>query len=193
MKKKIGFTLLSILSLTVAGCISAPQKVVQPSNPDTGVQQASAEQPDPFKKSTKASVKTKDEKGFMIRPLEMELKEGRPYLLVGPGRWGSADRWLGIPVVWKNISGVRAIVELRNNKIKADPSQGSHFFQNITSLGIHYVTVTEEPESGDYFDWHWVEGLPVVREMRFVRHVRLDRPFMLKIDGRTSGSVMVAN
>ena len=121
------------------------------------------------------------------------LKEGRPYLLVGPGRWGSADRWLGIPVVWKNISGVRAIIELRNNKIKADPSQGSHFFQNITSLGIHYVTVTEEPESGDYFDWHWVEALPAVREMRFVRHVRLDKPFMLKIDGRTSGSVMVAN
>jgi hypothetical protein len=80
----------------------------------------------------------------------MLLKEKRPYLLVGPGRWGSADRWLGIPVQWKNISGVRAIIELRNQWIKADPSQGSHFFQNITSLGIHYLTVTEESGSEDH-------------------------------------------
>ena len=83
------------------------------------------------------------------------LKGKRPYLLVGPGRWGSADRWLGIPVQWRNISGVGAMIELRNDKIKADPSQGSHFFQNITSLGIHYITVTEG--SDDYFRLEMVE------------------------------------
>ena len=120
------------------------------------------------------------------------IKEGRPYLLIGPGRWGSADRWLGIPVQWKHISGVRAMVEMRNQVIKADPSQGSHFFQNITSLGIHYLTVTEDSGSADHFDWPWVEGLPAVTETTFLRHVRLEEPFLLKIDGRTCEGVMIA-
>jgi CheY-like chemotaxis protein len=120
-------------------------------------------------------------------------KENRPYLLVGPGRWGSADRWLGIPVTWKNISGVRAVIELRNETIKADPSQGSHFFQNITSLGIQYITVTEDGGGGDRFDWKWVGSLPSVKELTFVRHVRLETPLTIKIDGRTSRCVIVAD
>ncbi|QTA90454.1 PEP/pyruvate binding domain-containing protein [Desulfonema magnum] len=119
------------------------------------------------------------------------LKENRPYLLIGPGRWGSSDRWLGIPVQWRNISGVRAIIELRNEKLKADPSQGSHFFQNITSLGIHYITLTED--SQDYFNWKWVCSLPAVRETTFLRHVRLDNAMTLKIDGRKSECVMIRN
>jgi hypothetical protein len=116
------------------------------------------------------------------------LKDKRPYLLVGPGRWGSFDRWLGIPVKWKDISGVGAIIELRNAKLRADPSQGSHFFQNITSLGIHYITVTEE--SDDYFDWEWVASLPAVQETTFLRHVRLEKRMILKIDGRKSQCVI---
>ena len=68
------------------------------------------------------------------------VQAGRPYLLVGPGRWGSADRWLGIPVSWADISGVGAMIEIRNKQLNADPSQGSHFFQNITSLGIPYIS-----------------------------------------------------
>lgn len=116
------------------------------------------------------------------------LKEKRSYLLVGPGRWGSADRWLGIPVQWRNISGVGGMIELRNEKIKADPSQGSHFFQNITSLGIHYITVTEG--SDDYFDWEWVNAQPAIEETTYLRHVRLTRPFTLKIDGRKSHCVI---
>ncbi|MFH1975187.1 MAG: PEP/pyruvate-binding domain-containing protein [Pseudomonadota bacterium] len=116
------------------------------------------------------------------------LKEKRSYLLVGPGRWGSADRWLGISVQWRNISGVGAIIELRNEKIKADPSQGSHFFQNITSLGINYITVTEG--SDDYFDWEWVNAQPAIEETTYLRHVRLARPFTLKIDGRKSQCVI---
>jgi hypothetical protein len=119
------------------------------------------------------------------------VKQKRSYLLVGPGRWGSADRWLGIPVQWRNISGVGAIIELRNEKLKADPSQGSHFFQNITSLGIHYITVTEGSDSDDYFDWEWVGSLPVIQETTFLRHVRVERPLTLKIDGRQSQCVIL--
>ena len=118
------------------------------------------------------------------------LKEKRPYLLVGPGRWGSADRWLGIPVQWHDISGVGAIIELRSALLKADPSQGTHFFQNITSLGIHYVTVTEGAE--DRLDWEWIRSLRAVQETRFLKHVRLEQPFLLKIDGKTSQCVMIA-
>jgi hypothetical protein len=113
----------------------------------------------------------------------------RPYLLIGPGRWGSSDRWLGIPVQWKDISGVGAIVELRNEALNAEPSQGSHFFQNITSQGIHYVTVTEG--SSDFIDWPWLASLETVAETPFLRHVRLERPMVLKIDGRRSRCVMV--
>jgi hypothetical protein len=118
------------------------------------------------------------------------VKEKRPYLLVGPGRWGSADRWLGIPVQWNDISGVGAIIELRSALLNADPSQGTHFFQNITSLGIHYVTVTEGSE--DRFDWKWIRSLRTVRETSFLRHARLEQPFLLKIDGKTSQCAMIA-
>ena len=117
------------------------------------------------------------------------VKEKRPYLLVGPGRWGSSDRWLGIPVQWQNISGVSAIIELRNSAIRAEPSQGSHFFQNITSLGIPYITVTED--SDDFFDWQWIKALPPSRETKFLRHVHLDKPLLLKIDGRKSDCIII--
>ena len=133
-----------------------------------------------------ATVKMSQEVGQINSGL---LKDKRPYLLVGPGRWGSFDRWLGIPVRWQDISGVGAIIELRNDKLKADPSQGSHFFQNITSLGIHYITVTEGSE--DYFDWEWVASLAAVQETAFLRHVRLERPLILKIDGRKSQCVII--
>ncbi|RPJ10928.1 MAG: phosphoenolpyruvate synthase/pyruvate phosphate dikinase, partial [Desulfobacteraceae bacterium] len=108
------------------------------------------------------------------------LKQKRPYLLVGPGRWGSSDRWLGIPVQWRNVSGVGAIIELRNEKIKADPSQGSHFFHNITSLGVFYITVTEG--SDDYFNWEWLDSLPFVQETTFIRHVEFEKPLTIKVD-----------
>ena len=117
------------------------------------------------------------------------VTERRPYLLVGPGRWGSSDRWLGIPVQWQNISGVNAIIELRNAAIRAQPSQGSHFFQNITSLGIPYITVTED--SDDFFDWQWIKALPPTQETKFLRHVRLESPLLLKIDGRKSNCIII--
>jgi hypothetical protein len=140
--------------------------------------------PDTFKPD--ATVQMVDEIGQMNTPL---VQSNRPYLLAGPGRWGSSDRWLGIPVQWQHISGVGAIIELRNDRLRADPSQGSHFFQNITSQGIFYVTVTEG--SDDFLDWNWLNRLQVVQESAYIRHVRLDRPMTIKIDGRTSRCVMV--
>ncbi len=115
------------------------------------------------------------------------LNEERPYLLAGPGRWGSKDRWLGIPVEWQDISGVRAMIEIRTEKLKAEPSQGTHFFQNITSMGIYYISVTE---GKDRFDWQWLDGWPAVEETRFLRHIRLPAPFVLKLDGRESRGVI---
>ena len=116
------------------------------------------------------------------------LSEKRSYLLVGPGRWGSADRWLGIPVRWRDISGAGAIIEFRNEQIKADPSQGTHFFQNITSLGIPYFNVTEGSE--DFFRWEWIDSLPAMRETPWIRHVRFEKGLTIKIDGRTSEGVI---
>ncbi|MBW2516823.1 MAG: phosphoenolpyruvate synthase/pyruvate phosphate dikinase, partial [Deltaproteobacteria bacterium] len=116
------------------------------------------------------------------------LNESRKYLLVGPGRWGSADRWLGIPVSWAEICGVGAMVETDSEKLKADPSQGSHFFHNITTLGITYATVLDA--DSDFIDWDWLTAQPVAHETTHVAHVRLNRPFTLKVDGRTSKCVM---
>ncbi|HOP48968.1 MAG TPA: phosphoenolpyruvate synthase/pyruvate phosphate dikinase, partial [Desulfobacteraceae bacterium] len=141
--------------------------------------------PDTFK--TESTVIIAEE---ISRINSILLAEKRPYLLIGPGRWGSADRWLGIPVQWRHISGVGAIVELRTEKLKADPSQGSHFFQNITSLGIQYITITENSE--DFLDWEWLTSLPTSNETDYLRHVRLKKPLTVKIDGRKSQCVIVA-
>ncbi len=116
--------------------------------------------------------------------------EGRRYLLMGPGRWGSADRWLGIPVNWKDISGVGAMVEMSVESLRADPSQGSHFFNNITSLGISYITILDR--GGDFIDWEWLNSRPVREETESLRHVRLEGPLTLKIDGKTSRAVVLA-
>jgi hypothetical protein len=119
-------------------------------------------------------------------------KEQKPYLLVGPGRWGSADPLLGIPVKWEDISGVAAIVELRNDQISAEDSQGSHFFQNITAMGIKYMTVTEnEVKCSDFINWHWLDVQPKTTETKHVKHVRLPKPFLIKVDSATSQSVML--
>ena len=112
------------------------------------------------------------------------MAEQRKYLLIGPGRWGSADRWLGIPVSWAEICGVGAMVETTAAELKADPSQGSHFFHNITTLDITYCTVN--PEKGDRLDWAWIASQPRAAETRYVARVRLDAPFMIKADGRSS-------
>ena len=113
----------------------------------------------------------------------------RPYLLMGFGRWGSFDRWLGIPVKWRDINAVGAMIEIRNDSLKADPSHGSHFFQHITANGIPYLTVTEG-ESGA-IRWHALEDLPIGYSDDHIHHVELREPLILKCDGRHSQAVVL--
>lgn len=111
------------------------------------------------------------------------LDEGNNYILVGPGRWGSSDEWLGIPVKWPNISAARVIVESGLNTYRIDPSQGTHFFQNLTSFGVGYFTVNPYMDDG-LFDEDYLNSLPAVHETQYVRHVRFEQPLQVKIDGK---------
>ena len=109
--------------------------------------------------------------------------EGRPYLLIGVGRWGSRDPWLGIPVAWDQISGARVIVEAGFRDLRVTPSQGTHFFQNLTSFNVGYFTVN--PDVGEGFvDWPWLAAQPALRESGCVRHLRFDRPVVVTMDGQ---------
>ncbi len=110
------------------------------------------------------------------------------YLLIGPGRWGTTDRWLGIPVKWNNITSVGTIIETVSDKLNADPSQGSHFFHNITSLGISYLGVPAKDQN--FIDWQWLDSLPARKESNFLRYLQLPQPAILKIDGKTSTAVI---
>ena len=114
----------------------------------------------------------------------------RPYLLIGIGRWGSSDPWLGIPVRWDDISGARVIVECGMRDIKVTPSQGTHFFQNITALRIGYITIEREDDE-NFVDWRWLRGQRVASEGRFTRHVELDAPLTVVLDARRSRSAIL--
>jgi CheY-like chemotaxis protein len=118
------------------------------------------------------------------------VREERKYILIGPGRWGSADPWLGIPVTWADIAGVGAIIETTHPQVHADPSQGSHFFHNITSLGINYLSLGTHP--ADRLDWQWLAAQPVLQETAHAAHVRLARPCTLKVDGRRRIGIVYA-
>jgi len=106
-----------------------------------------------------------------------------PYLLIGAGRWGTQDRWLGIPVSWNQISGVKIMVETALEKFNIEPSQGTHFFQNIISRKIGYITMPLNSEDC-FIDWKWLGDRKPHKEMGFVRHVRLPSPLTIKLDGR---------
>lgn len=112
----------------------------------------------------------------------------RPYMLVGPGRWGSSDPWLGIPVEWSQISAARVIVEAALPSMCPDPSQGSHFFHNMISFEVAYLTVSRrEP---DRIDWEWFAAQEVVSETEFVMHVRLAEPMQVQVDGHNGRAVV---
>jgi hypothetical protein len=111
------------------------------------------------------------------------------YILIGPGRWGSADRWLGIPVKWHDISQVSAILETTSKNMRATPSQGTHFFHNITSMGISYITV--QPNGTDFIDWQWIDTLPTVNETAHLKLVRSPSAFTIKVNGKKSSAVCV--
>jgi hypothetical protein len=115
--------------------------------------------------------------------------KNEPYLLIGPGRWGSNDRFLGIPVDWNQISGVKTIVETPMQDISIEPSHGSHFSHNVTSLGIIYLTVSKRSKV-DFVDWNWLENQPITNEKKYIRYINLDNPLIVKVDGRCGVGVI---
>ena len=118
------------------------------------------------------------------------LKEDRKCLLIGPGRWGSSDPWLGIPVKWPHISSAQVIVEAGLENFQVDPSQGTHFFQNLTSLGVGYFTIDAFRGDGKY-DSSLFKDFPVIEETEHVCHVRLPEALTIKIDGMKKEGVVL--
>jgi len=119
------------------------------------------------------------------------LAEDRNYVLVGPGRWGSSDPWLGIPVKWPHISNARVIVESGLEHYRIEPSQGTHFFQNLTSFGVGYFTINPYIEGEGFFDEDFLHSQPALHETRFLRHVRFTSPAVVKIDGKKGIGVVL--
>jgi hypothetical protein len=119
------------------------------------------------------------------------IDQGRGYILVGPGRWGSSDHWLGIPVKWPHISQARLIVESGLESYRIDPSQGTHFFQNLTSLSVGYFTINPFAERGGMLDAAYLDAQPALHETDLLRHVRFERPLIIKIDGKKSVGVVM--
>jgi len=109
--------------------------------------------------------------------------EGRPYVLIGFGRWGSSDPWLGVPVEWGQISAVGAIVEATLPNMTPDLSQGSHFFHNMIGFGVYYLSVRHTDSRA--IRWDWMDGVPAVTETPLVRHIRLTDPLAIRVDGRS--------
>jgi CheY-like chemotaxis protein len=144
-----------------------------------------------FVKPTIFAAAKSPEIAIEVDNLNSKLRaENIPYLLIGPGRWGSTDPWLGIPVKWSQISGVKVIVEVSLPNLNVDPSQGSHFFQNMTSLRIGYFTIPLNSANG-FIDWPWLEGQPALNETTFLRHVCLAQPLKVMIDGRKSQGIIL--
>jgi len=117
-----------------------------------------------------------------------EVQKG--YVLIGPGRWGSSDHWLGIPVKWPHISNAKVIVECGLENYRIDPSQGTHFFQNLTSFGVGYFTINPFKEDG-WFDETFLNEQPAVVETEYLRHVRFENPIVVKMDGKKSIGVVL--
>ncbi len=126
-----------------------------------------------------------------VGTINAHLREAdRPYLLIGPGRWGTADHWLGIPVSWAQISGVRCIIEAEMRDIQVDPSQGTHFFQNITSFGIGYFTLRSQDPLA-FLDQDWLDAQAPHAETEHLRHLRFSEPLEIVVDARTGTGVVM--
>jgi hypothetical protein len=124
------------------------------------------------------------------------IDEGRGYVLIGPGRWGSSDPWLGVPVKWPHISAAKVIVEVALKNYRVDPSQGTHFFQNLTSFGVGYFTVdtNQSTAQGGMVRKDILDTMPAVEETEYVRHVRFDRPLRILMDGtKQEGAITMLN
>ena len=117
------------------------------------------------------------------------VRENAPYLLIGPGRWGSSDHLLGIPVNWSQISGAKSIIECEMADISVDPSQGTHFFQNIVSFNVGYLTIRNNDPGK--IDWKWLDSLVPEKEIGPIRHIKLDVPLRILLDGRNGNAAIL--
>ena len=124
-----------------------------------------------------------------IRKINKNLTS-EPYLLIGPGRWGTQDRWLGMPVNWSGISNVKVMVETALKDFNIKPTQGTHFFQNIISKGIGYINTTLNPRES-FIDWDWLNNQEPQTELQFVKHIRLSSPLTIKLDGRRGRALIL--
>jgi hypothetical protein len=116
------------------------------------------------------------------------IEQSRPYLLMGYGRWGTSDAWAGIPVDWGQISGAKVIVEAPLTGMNSELSQGSHFFHNVTGFGVLYFSI---PYSGEFpVDWDWLNSQKAESETDLIRHVKLDAPLAVKVDGKSGRGVI---
>ena len=120
------------------------------------------------------------------------MEEKRNFILIGPGRWGSTDPWLGVPVQWPQISQARIIVESGLKNYRIDPSQGTHFFQNMTSFRVGYLTINPYENDG-FYDVDYLDKMPAVHEDEFIRHVRFDQAMQVQIDGKQNVGVIFKN
>ena len=123
---------------------------------------------------------------FNSKLISKELR----YLLIGLGRWGTLDPWLGIPVRWEQISGAKAIIESNFKDFNVTPSQGSHFFQNLTSFKVGYFTINSYENMG-FIDWEWLLSQHVVESKEFTKHITTEKPFTIKINGRNNRGVIL--
>jgi hypothetical protein len=118
------------------------------------------------------------------------VSENKPYLLIGVGRWGTLDPWLGVPVTWDQISGARAIVEANMKDFNVAPSQGSHFFQNLTSFMVGYFTVNAHANQG-FIDWEWLSKQKAVEELEYTRHIHCHNSITVKMNGHKNKGIIL--
>ena len=124
-----------------------------------------------------------------VASINKKFKNDKQYIICGPGRWGSADPWLGIPVQWRQISQAKAIIEVGLKELPIDPSFGSHFFQNITSLHVAYITIDPKSEN-DQLDLKWITDGSLVESTKYIDRYRFERPLTITLDGTTGKGVI---
>jgi len=130
------------------------------------------------------------EMALEIEGLNIDLKkQGRKYVLLGPGRWGTRDRWLGIPISWPQISCAKVIIEYALENFIVDASLGSHFFHNVTSMNIGYFTIPHNSPP-NFIDWKWLREQPVIGRTKYFVHSRLPKPLRIVMDGRKGVSAI---
>ena len=123
-----------------------------------------------------------------ISTLNKKMAPKNPYLLIGPGRWGSSDPWLGIPVTWEQISGAKAIIEMSIDNLNAEPSFGSHFFHNLTNLRVGYLTQDKKNKS---LDSDWINSCDTKKDTKYLKWIRLKKPLTIQIDGSNGKSIIL--